>query len=104
MSSHLCSQVELKGETFFTVTPSLHGTAFFLTSLEKQIANMEKKSSYGCISVNQTHNSTLLCSKVFTRPLCGGGFNPHSVVRQDAQVWIKVHYLSIEETSFVAIE
>lgn len=34
----------------------------------------------------------------------GGGFNPHSVVRQDAQVWIKVHYLSIEETSFVAIE
>lgn len=35
---------------------------------------------------------------------CVGGFHAHSALRQDAQLWIKVHYLSTEETSFVAIE
>lgn len=34
---------------------------------------------------------------------CVGGFSPHSAVRQDAQLWIKVHYLSTEETSFLAM-
>jgi hypothetical protein len=72
MSSHLCSQVELKGGHFLPSHLHYMVRHFFFYIIRKTIANMEEKSSYGCISVNQTQLYTSLQQSIYRSPVWGG--------------------------------